>query len=270
MILFDIATNTLDTEPFILDEVMFNLMHLIRDTETPLMLENDSGKVIIAQSAPLYPAWVWTDNSLEDDEFDELGEEFYRVFSNRSELSFVAKPSIADSLANHYASRKNISWKIDLKMESYYCPHIKAPVNVDGGISKPTFEDTVIISEFFAGFIWDCFGKSTTANEQIETAEKFIQSNDFYIWKVNGEIVSMANIAHRSPRHARINEVYTLPSKRMKGYAGALVAELCKIILNENRVPILYTDLSNPASNKAYKNIGFVECGKVNQLSFIF
>jgi len=33
---------------------------------------------------------------------------------------------------------------------------------------------------------------------------------------------------------------------------------------------MLYTDLINPASNKAYKNVGFIECGKVNQISFEF
>ena len=55
----------------------------------------------------------------------------------------------------------------------------------------------------------------------------------------------------------------------MKGYAGALVGNLCKIIHSENRVPMLYTDMSNPASNKAYKKVGFIECGKVNKIKFI-
>ncbi len=31
---------------------------------------------------------------------------------------------------------------------------------------------------------------------------------------------------------------------------------------------MLYTDLSNPVSNNIYKNIGFVECGIVDQVSF--
>ncbi|WP_144005378.1 hypothetical protein [Clostridium sp. DL-VIII] len=40
------------------------------------------------------------------------------------------------------------------------------------------------------------------------------------------------------------------------------------LYMNENKVPVLYTDLSNPASNKAYKNVGFIECGKVTQVVF--
>ncbi|WP_353097265.1 GNAT family N-acetyltransferase [Tissierella praeacuta] len=62
--------------------------------------------------------------------------------------------------------------------------------------------------------------------------------------------------------------LYTSPSNRRKGYAGALVSELSKILYKENRMLMLYTDLSNPVSNNIYKNIGFVECGIVDQVSF--
>jgi predicted GNAT family acetyltransferase len=49
-----------------------------------------------------------------------------------------------------------------------------------------------------------------------------------------------------------------------------LVAQISDIIKDENLTPMLYTDLSNPASNKAYKNVGFIECGKVNEVKFLF
>lgn len=80
--------------------------------------------------------------------------------------------------------------------------------------------------------------------------------------------INMANIAHCSKRQARINQVYTKPNMRRKGFGAMIVSKLSKIILNGNKVPVLYTDLSNPASNKAYKNVGFVECGKVTQVVF--
>lgn len=34
------------------------------------------------------------------------------------------------------------------------------------------------------------------------------------------------------------------------------------------KTPVLYIDLANPASNKAYKNVGFIECGKVSEILF--
>lgn len=59
-----------------------------------------------------------------------------------------------------------------------------------------------------------------------------------------------------------------LPISIQPGFDAEIVYELCKIIFGENRVPVLYTDLSNPASNKAYKNVGFKESGKVTQMVF--
>ncbi|WP_199616404.1 GNAT family N-acetyltransferase [Paenibacillus alkalitolerans] len=61
---------------------------------------------------------------------------------------------------------------------------------------------------------------------------------------------------------------FTSPFLRKKGYASALVAELCLILGQNGLVPKLYADLKNPDSNKIYKNIGFVEAGKIADIRF--
>ncbi|SHE98104.1 hypothetical protein SAMN02745784_02419 [Tissierella praeacuta DSM 18095] len=268
LIPFDKFSDIFDTKPFITEEVRFNLMHRIRESENPILIKSENGKIIIAQSSPQYPAWIWTSKDIEEQEYKELEDGFYNLFKKQSNLKFIAKPEIAEILADNFAKRKNITWKISMSMESYYCPSIKFPMNISGSIGKPSLDDVNIISEFFVGFIRDCFGISTTVDKQFKAASSYILSDNFYVWRNGNEIVSMANIAHRSSRHGRINEVYTSPSHRRKGYAGALVSELSKIIYKENKIPMLYTDLLNPASNKTYKKIGFVECGIVNQVSF--
>lgn len=269
MIPFDKTENVLNSNPFISEEVRFNLLHLICDGNSSLLLRREDNRAIIAQSGPNFPVWVWTDDNLTQQEHNELAEDFYKLFSDRIKLSLVAKPSTAEFLARDYSIRRNISWKFKLFMEAYHCPKVLIPLSVSGEISKPSIDDIVIISDFFAGFIRDCFDINTTAEEQIETAKKYILSDNFYVWRVCNEIVCMANVAHRSPRHTRINEVYTPHQKRKKGYASALVAKLSKNIINEGRIPMLYTDLTNPDSNKVYKGVGYIECGKVNQISFI-
>ncbi|MNR60825.1 FR47-like protein [compost metagenome] len=79
----------------------------------------------------------------------------------------------------------------------------------------------------------------------------------------------MARIAHRSPRHGRINDVYTPPAERKKGYASAIVAELCSILEGESLQPMLYADQGNPDSNRVYRNIGFMENGIVVDIKFL-
>lgn len=79
---------------------------------------------------------------------------------------------------------------------------------------------------------------------------------------------TMANITYRSPRHARINTVYTPVEHRKKGCASAIVAEACCFLHSENLVPILNADLKNPNSNKVYRKVGFIEAGKIAEFKF--
>lgn len=268
LINFSGKDNILDSEPFIKEEVQFNLLQLIRESNAPHLYTNENKSIIIGQSTFSHPAWIWTSNQITNEEIENLKGYFIELFIEAEKFTFVAKPDISVILAEHYSTYKQIDNYADLKMQSFHCPLIIKPKSVQGQIQKPTINDVKVISEFLSGFIYDCFGKKTIAEEQLENAKLYIESGSFYIWRNNDEIVSMANIAHRSKRHARINEVYTKPDMRGKGFGEMIVARLCQIINNEHRVPILYTDVTNPASNKAYKNVGFIECGKVTQVSF--
>lgn len=262
--------NTLDSKPFVNDEVQFNLMQLIRESKSSYLFTNKSKSIIIAQSSLRFPAWVWTENQILKEDIYELKNDFAEFYKDVDRLVFVAKPDIAIELAEHYSRVKNIKYSVALQMESFQCQEVIEPKPEQGFLRKAAVEDVKIISQFLSGFIYDCFGKTTTPDEQIQNAKSYIESGNLYIWCNDDGIISMANIAHRSKRNARINEVYTRPDMRGKGFGAVIVAELCRIILGENRVPVLYTDLANPASNKAYKNVGFVECGRITQIAFDF
>ena len=84
--------------------------------------------------------------------------------------------------------------------------------------------------------------------------------------RVDGKAVAMAKSARKTATHIAVNGVYTLPEYRQRGYAAAVVAHICKLILNDGKIPLLYTDLANTCSDKAYTNVGFVPCGKVDEV----
>ncbi|WP_234118961.1 GNAT family N-acetyltransferase [Clostridium hydrogenum] len=262
--------NTLDSKPFVNDEVQFNLIQLIRESEVPYLFTNKNKSMIIAQSALQFPAWVWTDNQITKYDKEELKNDFAELYKDADRLVFIAKPDIAIELAEHYSRVKNIKYSVVLQMESFQCQKVIEPKPLSGFLRKAALEDVKIISQFLSGFIYDCFGKTTTPDEQIQNAKCYIENGNLYVWCNDDGIISMANIAHRSKRNARINAVYTRPDMRGKGFGAVIVAEICRIILDENRLPVLYTDLANPASNKAYKNVGFVECGRLTQIAFDF
>ena len=75
----------------------------------------------------------------------------------------------------------------------------------------------------------------------------------------------MALIASRDQETARINTVVTERSRRGHGYAGMLVAEMSRLLLEQGLLPLLYADASNPASNRAYQKIGFEQVGRVTE-----
>lgn len=95
-----------------------------------------------------------------------------------------------------------------------------------------------------------------------------IATGNLYLWIVDDRPVAMANIAHRSPRHGRINAVYTSPSFRKNGYGSAIVAQLCAKLEEGGLTAMLYADLKNPTANKIYIHIGFIPCGKVMDIKF--
>jgi predicted GNAT family acetyltransferase len=56
---------------------------------------------------------------------------------------------------------------------------------------------------------------------------------------------------------ARVGPVYTPPEHRGRGYGSAVTAAATRSILAEGAVPVLFTDLANPTSNKIYRALGY-------------
>jgi len=128
--------------------------------------------------------------------------------------------------------------------------------------------DKDIVMKFWVGFVFDCFGINVIEEKQIPVVDSLIKCEKLYLWEVDNEICGMVNIIHQSERYARINNVYTPSEERKKGYASAMVSELCSKLINEGLIPMLYADIKNCDSNKVYKTIGFTESGRIDNIVF--
>ncbi|HNZ16613.1 MAG TPA: GNAT family N-acetyltransferase, partial [Anaerolineaceae bacterium] len=63
--------------------------------------------------------------------------------------------------------------------------------------------------------------------------------------------------------------VYTPPAQRRRGYARALVAEVSKEMLSRGYELVnLFTNLSNPTSNKIYQEVGYKPVCDYHQYRF--
>jgi predicted GNAT family acetyltransferase len=97
------------------------------------------------------------------------------------------------------------------------------------------------------------------STERIRTwLPKRVARGDYWIWD-DGAPTAFAGFNDAAPDFARIAPVYTLPDRRGRGYATALVAAISRELLARGKRRLfLTTDVANPTSNAIYARIGFV------------
>lgn len=114
----------------------------------------------------------------------------------------------------------------------------------------------------------ECFGTEPMPYEKaVKSAKAFGKEMPFVVYR-GGVPVAFAMSSKSAGGYSTVSEVYTLPEHRGRGYASALVAHISRLTLEGGKIPLLYTDAANPASNKAYRNIGFVFGGQVKNYEF--
>lgn len=259
--------NALEQRQFMSDEVQYNLVYRITESESSTCFKSSDGQMIFAQSQG-HNGWLWISKSVTVDQKKNMIRELVEHLKDHPLPGVSGEPHTVENFAEEYSKLNELQYHTYMTMESYFCPNVNKPFNVRGGIHQATQQDVEKVAQFMAGFSEGAYGVSVDPASQKSAAESAVNTGNLYLWVVDGVPVSMANVAHRSPRHGRINAVFTPPFLRKNGYASAIVAELCFILGQEGLVPMLYADLKNPDSNKIYKNIGFVESGNIADFRF--
>ena len=98
----------------------------------------------------------------------------------------------------------------------------------------------------------------------IKNLSRRIQDKKVFILLVNKTIVSMGSITGKYGDMQFINDVYTPPEHRCKGYATELCIQLVqKIRSDNNNHPVLTVFVSNEKAIRIYTKIGFMQRAKV-------
>ncbi|MEG2654700.1 MAG: GNAT family N-acetyltransferase [Clostridium sp.] len=254
-----------ESEKFRKDIVRYNIMRLIKDSSSP-EIYSDGADIIVARSNINTPLWIWTSEDITSEKIEELMQLLDKLLSIGNSTNITYKDNIYEKIEERYS--KKLNRNDYLKMCSYQCLNPTLNREKNGKLGKASFGDRKLIASFLVDEYEELSNVSTTIEEQLDRAEKLIRNDDFYVWKdSNDKIVSMALIAYEDSEYARINTVFTDRSNRVNGYAGMLMYEISKMILAKNKIPVLYTDKSYIASNKAYKNVGYMECGDLNSIT---
>ena len=97
--------------------------------------------------------------------------------------------------------------------------------------------------------------------------DRRLPAGRFWLWDDGGP-VSMAGHSEPVESVVRVQNVYTPPERRNRGYAAACVAALSRQIRDSGYRCILYADLGNPTSNSIYRRIGYRAVAEVLRYRF--
>ncbi|KIL34383.1 hypothetical protein SD71_20380 [Cohnella kolymensis] len=256
----------LSEELFMKDEVQYNLIHRITESEDATCLKYNDGTMVFAQT-PGNNGWLWIADQVADEQRKVMIKQLIDYLGGTPSPGITGEPRAAEMFAWAFSEVHNVEYHSYKLLQAYCCPQI-VKANIPGRIQAAAEQHVETIAEFLAGFLQAAYEETVDPVSQLAVAEGMIKSGNLHLWIVDERPVSMANIAHRAPRQARINAVYTPASYRKNGYATAIVTGLCAILESESLVPMLYADSQNPDANKIYKKIGFVESGQVLDIRF--
>ncbi len=136
----------------------------------------------------------------------------------------------------------------------YRLDELREPV-VPGRAELAGPAERPLAHDWFAAFLADVFEDPRPGDATIESA-----LDGRYCWLWRDDTATAVSMACRRPvidGSARVGPVYTPPQHRGHGYGSAVTAAATRSILDEDAVPVLFTDLANPTSNKIYRQLGY-------------
>ncbi|MGM0878971.1 MAG: GNAT family N-acetyltransferase [Bacillota bacterium] len=227
------------------DERPLLMAIVIKDTDIALTLLQTHPRQIILSKAV----------SLTSKDIHDIGDKLNNTFQEIP--GFIGEKKFTLELARHIAKARGFQASVQMDQRVYKLEKVKRKAKTNGKLRKIEEKENHTIKEWVFQFCKE-INLPLSMEEADNKAEELIKKGNIVAWEVNGELVSMANATRPTNNNITINYVYTPISERKKGYASDCVSALTQLMLdNGYKTTSLYTDLSNPTSNKIYMEIGY-------------
>ena len=243
------------SEEFQKDKYKFFLI-LQNLSSNELELYSDEKNYVLCRGGLKWPTWIWTKDNFDKDLVKEVEEaiELYRLdtdtrYTAKREFYNLLVEDKYESLGDYY-----------FEMGFLECNKTVPARKTDGYLDKVTEEDR----EELVNLIYDEHKeisdvRKETWKEAEESFDKRLATGNYYVWKNdNDEIVAQA-FYRVEDGCAKVAGVMTKKEERCKGYAANLIYHLTNDALAKGYHVSLYTDYQYIPSNRAYKNVGYVD-----------
>jgi len=166
---------------------------------------------------------------------------------------------VCTEFAAIWSEIKGVESQVAVAERSFALRQVIHPTYSPGHLRQATMDELDLLAQWFMDFTNEALPEMyrNSLSQSRERIQGRIEQGFVYVWE-DGECVSFAGLSRPTPRSIAIGPVYTPPQFRGKGYASSCVAQLSQLQLDQGRsFCTLFTDLTNPTSNKIYQNIGY-------------
>jgi len=188
--------------------------------------------------------------------------------NNKVKIAGVVGETLYADAFTSYLQKNKAS---DRKLLVHKLTKVNESVLADGDFRPARMEALDYLAEWGNQFQHDAhaFPKKTKAEIRSNIKNLISQNNLFNWFNSRNELVSMAGMIRRTSNIGIVGLVYTPRHFRGKGYAKSCVQKLSEHILNSGYKQCgLFTESSNPTSNKIYKEIGYEVCAEFSDIAF--
>jgi GNAT superfamily N-acetyltransferase len=174
----------------------------------------------------------------------------------------VALPGVTGALpeVDAFADAWGGARRLRMSQGIYAARAVRLPTGVEGEPREATEADRKLIIRWLKAFQAEALEADAPHWDLEAAVDRRLRGTTlgFGLWIDGGEAVSVCGYGARTPHGTRIGPVYTPRDRRGRGYGSAVTAHVTKAQLEDGLdYCFLYTDLSNPTSNKIYVDIGY-------------
>ncbi|WP_375490780.1 GNAT family N-acetyltransferase [uncultured Jatrophihabitans sp.] len=142
-----------------------------------------------------------------------------------------------------------------LNQRLFRCDALAPPAGVIGAALTAGDAHRALVRDWYAAFVAEAQG---LFGDPRAAADQAVDSGTCLLWRAgSGEPVALAVARPAVAGSGRVGPVYTPPAHRGRGYGSAVTAAATHAILDAGAIPVLFTDLANPTSNKIYQALGY-------------
>ena len=251
---------------FVKDLYKYNLFgNLLKRVGYEVNTDNENYCIISFDTAD-NDVWLWT----KDDINEELLKDVIKSLPDYGKIVYKAHIS---NFMDH-----NID-VINNSKEEFGCYMCKEPIKPDKELTC-NFEIASLLDQDELTDLWlknhkesdkDYIINDETRNQASDYIEKWLKVNGLYLLRdvTNNKIICFASIQNVPEIGcSKIAMAYTREEYRSSGYMKKLIYEMTNIVLNNNLIPVLQTDINYIPSNKSYQNVGYVLDGTMIQANY--